>query len=550
MQTYTPEQLARTLMTSAYGDGVTRTIRRTADEAVLVNLTDLTAQEKGLARNAMAEVAAMTGLRFVETTGRATITYLNDGSRANTQTSATGTTINSAVIRIGSERVGPGDGYGSFAFRTYVHETLHALGLGHPQDYGTIRNFPDSAIANDSWQLTIMSYFDQVENTVIDATKAYNLTPMLADFLALDTMYGAPEMHLGNTTYGFGSTAGGSLDQAARLGGRVTFLVVDDGGTDHANFAGSGAAQRIDLNPGALSNVLGGIGNMHIAPGTVIERATGGTGNDTLLGNTVANRLIGGEGGDLIEGRAGNDSLEGQGGADRLNGGDGNDLLIGGTGDDELRGGAGNDRMNGGAGNDQLRGEFGDDQLSDEGGANLLDGGSGNDVITGGSGNDTVIGAAGSDSMAGRGGNDNLSGGEGGDRLFGDDGHDTMQGGAGHDILIGGSGNDRIYGGDGNDDLAAQGGTDLLDGGAGNDLLRGGIGADRFVFSSGADRIRNFDRSADVIDLSGFAGLDRWADVSARLTQSGNHTLFQMNGHSLVIEWTRASTLDHTDFVW
>ena len=59
MQTYTPEQLARTLMTSAYGDGVTRTIRRTADEAVSVNLTDLTAQEKGLARNAMAEVAAM-----------------------------------------------------------------------------------------------------------------------------------------------------------------------------------------------------------------------------------------------------------------------------------------------------------------------------------------------------------------------------------------------------------------------------------------------------------------------------------------------------------
>lgn len=532
MQHLSPEQFARLLQTSLFSDGVTRVVRPGGDGTISVNIVDLTAQEQGLARNALAEIARMTGLRFVETTGRASITYLNDGDRAHTQSSASGSTISSSTIRIASERVGAGDGYGSFAFRTYMHETLHALGLGHPQDYGRVRDFSQSEIANDSWQMSILSYFDQDENTAIDATKAYNLTPMLADYLALSAMYGVTTMHMGATTYGVGSNAGGSLDQLASLGARAAFLLVDDGGIDHVNFSNTSAAQRIDLGPGAFSNVLGAIGNMHIAPGTVVENATGGGGADVILGNHVGNRLAGGDGNDLLEGRAGADALDGQGGDDRLSGGDGDDRMSGGSGNDQLRGGAGNDR------------------LTDVSGTNLLDGEGGNDAITGGSGADTAIGGAGSDTLVGAGGNDNLSGGDGGDRLFGGEGGDVMRGGVGHDILIGGAGDDRLYGDAGNDDLAAEGGRDLLDGGAGDDLLRGGIGADRFVFAAGHDRIRNFDRSVDVIDLSGFAGLDRWADVSARLTQSGNHTLFQMNGHSLVIEWTRANTLDHTDFVW
>ncbi|MFC0339853.1 M10 family metallopeptidase, partial [Paracoccus niistensis] len=341
-------------MTTSYSDGMTRTMRPGSDGTITVNLTDLTGQEKWLARATLSEIGEVTGLRFRETSGAAKITYSNDGTGANTRTTASGTTINSATVRIGNDRVSDTDSYGSFAFRTYMHETLHALGLGHPQDYGRIKEFSQSAIANDSWQISLMSYFDQDENTWVNATKAYQLTPMLADYLALKQMYGPTTIHAGNTTYGVNSNAGGSLDAVASLGGRVTFLIVDRGGVDHVNFASGTAAQTIDLAPGAISSVSGATGNMQIAPDTQIENATGGSGADRIIGNAAANRLVG---------NGGNDVLHGRGGNDILNGGNGNDRLWGEAGDDQLVGGAGNDSLYGGAGNDRL---------NDASGTNLL----------------------------------------------------------------------------------------------------------------------------------------------------------------------------------
>lgn len=532
MQVLTAQQFAQRLMTSNYGEGAIRTMRPGSDGTITVNITALTGQEQGLARNALSEIARMTGLSFRETTGSAKITYSHEGSGANTRTTYSGTTINNATVRIAADRVEPGDSYGSFAFRTYVHETLHALGLGHPQDYDRVEEFRQSAIANDSWQMSIMSYFDQNENTWVNATKAYHLTPMLADYLALRQMYGPSNMHMGNTTYGVNSNAGGSLDAAARLGAGATFLIADQGGRDAANFSGTSAAQRIDLTPGAFSNVMGAVGNMQIAPDTMIEDAAGGAGADTITGNGAANRLTGNAGADQLYGRAG---------ADVLNGGDGNDRLWGEDGDDQLIGGAGDDSLYGGAGNDRL---------TDSAGTNLLDGGAGNDALIGGAGADRLLGAVGSDTISGNGGNDQIDGGDGGDRLFGQDGADRIEGGAGNDILIGGAGDDTLLGGAGNDDLAAEGGRDTLDGGAGSDLLRGGAGVDRFVFNDGLDTIRNFDEAQDVIDLRSFAGLDTWADVRGQLVQAGNHVEFRQGGDVLRIEWTKLAELGSDDFLW
>jgi len=532
MPVLTAQQYAQRLMTSLYSDGVTRTMRPGSDGAISVNVTGLTGQEKWLARAALGEIGEVTGLRFREIAGPAQITYSHDGSGANTRTTASGTTITSATVRIANDRVSDTDGYGSFAFRTYMHETLHALGLGHPQDYGRIKEFSQSAITNDSWQISLMSYFDQDESTAVNASKAYQLTPMLADYLALRQMYGAPAVHAGNTTYGVNSNAGGSLDAAAGLGARATFLIADSGGTDHVNFSAGTAAQRINLAAGAISDVMGAIGNMQIAPGTMIENATGGSGADTITGNAAANRLLGGAGNDLLHGGTGADLLDGGTGNDRLWGEDGNDQLVGGAGNDSLYGGAGNDR------------------LSDSAGANLLDGGAGNDALNGGTGDDRLIGGAGSDTISGNGGNDRLQGGDGGDRLFGQAGADHIEGGAGHDIIIGGAGNDALFGGIGNDDLAAEGGRDTLDGGAGNDLLRGGVGADLFIFNGGLDTIRNFDRGEDVINLRSFAGLDSWADLRGQLFQAGNHVEFRQGGHTLRIEWTKLADLAPDDFLW
>ncbi|WP_134726327.1 M10 family metallopeptidase C-terminal domain-containing protein [Paracoccus luteus] len=531
MQVLTPQQYAQRLMTSSYSDGVTRTMQPGAN-GITVNLTDLTAQEKALARAALVEVSAMTGLRFAETTGTAQIRYLNDGSGAQTQTSARGTTITGATVRIASDRVDPGDSYGSFASRTYMHETLHALGLGHPQDYGRVQDYAQSSIANDSWQISLMSYFDQNENSRVDASKAYHLTPMLADYLALRQMYDAPDMHLGNTTYGVGSNAGGALDRAAQIGGGATFLIADHGGIDHVNFAGFAASQRIDLTGGAISSVMGATGNMQIVSGTVIEHATGGGGNDTILGNAAGNRLAGGNGNDAIHGRHG---------ADTIQGGDGNDILAGDEGDDHLYGGGGNDQLRGGAGNDRLH---------DGAGANLLDAGAGNDAVHGGTGDDRILGGAGFDSLWGGLGVDRINGGDDADQLQGQAGADTLWGDGGNDLLVGGDGNDWLVGGAGNDTLLADSGADVLDGGTGDDLLRGGAGRDRFVFNDGADTVRWFDQTADVIDLRSFAGLDSWADVRAHLAGSGGNVVFRMGDDVLTIEGKHLAALGSDDFLW
>lgn len=532
MQTLSREEFARRLMTSAFRDGNVHVMSTGADRSVTVNLTGLNDQERALAKSALGEISTMTGLTFNEVAGSARITYSHDGSGASTRTTGGSHSIDRANVRIASSRVHEGDGIGSYAFRTYMHETLHALGLGHPQDYDTVTDFNRSALANDSWQMSLMSYFDQNENTAIDATKAYNVTPMLADYLAMTALYGTAAVRTGNTVYGVGSTAGGALDHVARLGAGAAFLIVDSGGTDSVDFSTSFAAQRIDLLAGAISDVMGGIGNMQIAPGTIIEYARGGQGSDTITGNGAANRLLGGGGNDLLTGGAAADTLDGGEGDDRLHGEIGDDLLTGGAGDDQLWGGAGNDR------------------LLDRVGSNILDGGDGNDALSGGVGSDRLIGGAGSDTLQGGGGNDTFNGGTGGDRLFAGSGNDVLDGGDGNDILIGGEGNDVLFGGAGNDDLAASQGRDVLDGGAGDDILRGGIGSDRFVFSSGADTVRNFDRREDVIDLRGVAGLSDWADVRAHLTTAGHHVEFQSGSDTLRIEWANLSHLTAQHFLW
>jgi Ca2+-binding RTX toxin-like protein len=101
------------------------------------------------------------------------------------------------------------------------------------------------------------------------------------------------------------------------------------------------------------------------------------------------------------------------------------------------------------------------------------------------------------------------------EHLRGSSQSDTLRGDEGVNILRGGPGRDMQFGRAGNDSLDGGVGWDVLVGGAGADLLTGGPGAghDRFVFKSdrdsgpGAsqrDRINDFHRGEDVIDLSHF----------------------------------------------
>ncbi|AXC49995.1 hypothetical protein DRW48_10090 [Paracoccus suum] len=463
METYSIDRFARALVT---GDGPSGSIRPGADGAISYNISALTGQEQAMARAALKEWAAIANLRFAETAGSAQITYTHAGTGAHTVTTYRGSQITRALIEIDDARVRPGDGIGSYAFRTYMHETGHALGLKHPQDYGTVKSFAQSAVANDSWQMSLMSYFDQIENTAVHASKAYNLTPMAADYTAIRALCGTSAVRAGDTVYGVASTAGGTLDRAAAIGARAAFLIADSAGNDSLNFSGFTEAQRIDLRPGAISNVMGGIGNMQIMPGSIIENATGGRGADLLIGNPAANRLNGGGGHDRLEGGAGNDTyiIDGDdtvvetatGGVDTVIS-SASYVMAPWTENLVLTG-----RATHGTGNALAN------TITGTAGANVLDGREGADRLIGGLGNDTYILGTGDVMIEAAGG-----------------GIDTVRSAADHRlgaafenlvltgsarVGIGSAAANQLTGTAGADTLDGQGGADTLVGGAGNDL--------------------------------------------------------------------------------
>lgn len=220
-------------------------------------------------------------------------------------------------------------GFGGAFYETMLHEVGHSMGLTHPGTYdaaqGPTSYRRDAQFTQDSEALTVMSYFAADETGGSDLN---GQTLAIADILALQNIYGANDSTRGgNTTYGYNADPSADDIYDFTLNLTPKFTIWDGGGTDTIDLSGSGDAQRINLNDGTLSDILGYLGNIGIAVGARIENAFGGAGADTILGNALDNVLDGGAGGDLLYGGAGADTLDGNSDADTLFGGAGDDIF-------------------------------------------------------------------------------------------------------------------------------------------------------------------------------------------------------------------------------
>ena len=499
-------------------------------------MTGLTADGRQLARWAMEAWELVADIEFVEVTSGEMITMDDEESGAFAGYTSRGSTTTKADVNVGTEWLASyGTSIDSYSLQTYIHELGHALGLGHQgaykggADYGMHETF-----SNDSWQLSIMSYFDQSENTRTDASYATLPGPMMADILAIQNLYGASDVTNGATTWGVGSNLPGylgdffndALSNSEYGGGPVAFTIFDNGGVDHINASNSMTDDRWDMREQHFSDVNGLIGNVGIAAGTAIEHLTGGSGNDTITGNDLDNRINSGDGDDTIVGGDDNDTIDSGDDNDSIVGGDGDDSIIGGRGDDTINSDDDNDSLDGGAGFDQARfgAAFGDfdvtKTVTQDGDVYTIVSAKGTDTVRNVEEfvfGDTTLSAAQMDALA-----------ETADQtLVGSEGDDTIFGGRGDDTITSGDGNNWIFSGDGDDTIISGDDNDSLDGGAGFDQARFRVAFRDFdvirsgdvytiVSAEGTDTVRNVEEFVFGDTTLSAAQMDARAAITAR----------------------------------
>jgi serralysin len=316
-----------------------------ADAVFGASKSEFSAQDKAMTREVLASFAAVCNLTFVEVAdpgpqgGSIRFGYSAEPTTMGIygySFEGSGTGVNGDVW-IGQAQAGREWEYARKHF--IAHETGHILGLSHPFEGPHPLDTAQDLISN-----TIMSY-STVAGSVKGSMSSYPGAPMAMDIARLQEIYGAADFNAGNTVY--------DLSDAQFQTFRALW---DSAGVDMLDASGSTGAVKLDLAPGARSEVgswvqafaYQGSGasqtftmasyadTLAIAEGADIENAVGSAFDDVIFGNALDNVIHGGAGDDLIDGRGGRDSLFGGQGNDTLRIGMGAKTVDGGSGIDTV----------------------------------------------------------------------------------------------------------------------------------------------------------------------------------------------------------------------
>ena len=580
LPTYTYDQIARFLTNDGwyfFGD-IPQKFDVQNGGTIRVDITDLNAGGQAFARDAFDLWTDVTGLNFQYVSFGSDIELTHgffDGEAFEESVVDSRGRIQKATITISEDVIGPDWSFvsggvfhdqASYSATVFTHEIGHALGLAHAGNYNFFATFESDALyTNDSTQASIMSYFDPIDNPNIDASNYYVVTPMIADIIAVQNLYGSNvTTRSGNTTYGKDSSTGTSLDLLADtfLGSFVGMTVFDTGGRDTFDFSHANADQQINITPEGISDVLGSKGNLILARGTIIEDVLTGSGDDNVTGNTASNEITTGGGSDFILPGTGSDTIDGGQNDDMVSfsdatravrvdltagqatsGGDTNTLIA----IENITGSVFGDYIVGDEGANRLRGLGDYDWIVASGGNDTIDGGTGRDMVSYVSFGSGVTINLGAGTASGDGVFDRLSnieratGSVYADLTYGSSGQDDFRGLGGYDWFVGSTGGrDRYDGGNGQDTVAytASGSAvvaslllgrgssgdaardlytnienltgsnynDTLSGDGERNVLRGLFGEDRLYGAGGADRLTG-GKSDDF--LNGGGGFDR-----------------------------------------